>query len=216
MDIKQAYRKYKIPPNLQLHMKRAAAVGAFIIDHWSSQTALLEREIIEALLLHDMGNIIKFDFRLSHLLGEEEKNLEYWKSVQADFKQKWGNEHIATMEIAKEIGISEKTLKLLEQMGSSNLSEVFKSGDWSAKISCYCDFRVSPTGIVSVNQRFDELIERYHGRTHDLGDVAKTQARRAFCLDLEGALQEKVNFDLNKLTDLDITKYLKVVEAVQL
>lgn len=216
MNIKQIYQKYSIPPNLQLHMLRAAAVGAFIIDHWNSQIALLEREIVETLLLHDMGNIIKFDFRLSHLLGEEEKNLEYWKKIQVIFRTKYGNEHTATMKIAKEIGVGEKTLKLLELTGSSNLNEVLEKGDWSAKISCYCDFRVSPMGVVSVNQRFDELTARYHGRSHDLGDIAKTQQRRVFCLALEESLQEKVNFNLKHLTDLDISKYFKVVEAVQL
>lgn len=216
MTIKQIYQKYNIPPNLQLHMKRAGAVGALIIDYWRDPSSLEKSAIIETLLLHDMGNIIKFDFSFSHLLGEEETNIEHWKSVQADFKQLWGNEHTATMEIAREIGVREKTIKLLEQMGSSNLGDVLEKGDWNAKISCYCDFRVSPTGVVSVNQRFDELIDRYHGRSHDLGDIAKTQQRRVFCLALEGLLQKGVNFNLSELTDFDISKYFKVVETVEL
>ncbi len=168
--------------------------------------------IIEALLLHDMGNVIKFDFRFSHLLGDEEANIKFWKEIQLKFKQKYGNEHTATLEIAKEIGVSPQTFGLLEWTGSSKLEQVTDTMDWSAKITCYCDFRVSPFGIVTVNERFDELVNRYHGRTHDLGDIAKTEQRRLFCLQLQEQLQKMVNFDLNLITDQEIEKYFKMVE----
>ena len=109
MKIKQIYLNYRIPPNLQDHMLRAASVGAYISDHWKNKADLDKNSMIQALLLHDMGNIIKFDFRFSYLLGKEEANTGYWKKIQQEFIKKYGDdEHVATVEIAKEIGLRDR------------------------------------------------------------------------------------------------------------
>lgn len=210
MRILQVYQDYKIPPNLQLHMIRAASVGAFIVDEWKEKNILDKTSIIKSLLLHDMGNIIKFDFKYAHLLGEEKKNVEYWKKVQQEFIQKYGNdEHVATVEIAKEVGLNGRVFELLNAIGSSKLSQVLENPDWNKKLVCYCDFRVDPHGIVTVNQRFDEIVERYKGREHKLGKIEETEKKRLFCLELQTQLQTMVNFDLNSITDNQVQNYMK-------
>ncbi len=59
MTIQQLYEKYEIMPNLQLHMYRVAAVAKMICDHF--QKPINKQEVIITCLLHDIGNIIKFD-----------------------------------------------------------------------------------------------------------------------------------------------------------
>src|SRR5438045_2401455 len=107
MNISEIYKKYKITPLLQQHQLRAASVGAYIADHWNIKQQIDKDGIIQTLLLHDMGNIIKFDFDDSELNPSDEK--EYWKAVQKEFVEKYGHdEHIATNMIAKEIGVTAK------------------------------------------------------------------------------------------------------------
>jgi 5'-deoxynucleotidase YfbR-like HD superfamily hydrolase len=60
MTIQDVYIKCAIPENLQLHMLRAAAVGHIIIRHWYKNEIEGERVLL-ALLLHDLGNVLKFD-----------------------------------------------------------------------------------------------------------------------------------------------------------
>lgn len=193
-------------------MTRSAAVGAYIADHWKKENKLDKTSIIQALLLHDMGNIIKFDFRFSHLLGEEEKNVYYWKKVQEEFKEKYGlDEHVATIAIAKEIGLKDKAFEFLNVIGSSKLNQALQTDDWNKKIVVYCDFRVDPHGIVTVNQRFDEIVERYKGREHELGKIEETEKKRKSCLELEKQLQTMVDFDFNKLSNTDIESYIDFV-----
>lgn len=211
MKIRNVYKKYKIPFNLQNHMLRAAAVGAFIVNYWKAKP-LDKNSIIQALLLHDMGNIIKFDFKYSHLMGDEEKNIDHWKKVQQEFKEKYGNnEHEATTQIAKEVGLEAEAFELLEAIGSSKLQKALETKDWNKKIVCYCDFRVDPHGIVTVNKRFDEIVSRYEGRQHELGNIEETEKRRKLCLQLQEQLRTMVDFDLNTISDNDIESYLKVV-----
>lgn len=216
MKIGQIYQQYKIPPNLQLHMIRVASVGAFIVDHWKEDK--LDRiAIVQALLLHDTGNIIKFDFKYSHLMGREEKNIGYWKKVQQEFKEKYGDdEHLATLEIAKEIGLEDKTFELLNAIGSSKLQQALETEDWNKKIVCYSDFRVDPHGIVTVDKRFDEIVSRYKGRQHELGNINETEKRRLFCLELQKQLQTMVNFDLDILANNNIQKYLDSVSGFEI
>jgi len=60
MTIQQIYDHYDIMPSLQLHMLRVTAVAAMIVESFNQP--LDKNNIIKACLLHDMGNIVKFDF----------------------------------------------------------------------------------------------------------------------------------------------------------
>jgi predicted HD phosphohydrolase len=44
-------------PYLQLHMRRVAAVGELIL---SAESDASKDDVVAALLLHDLGNIVKF------------------------------------------------------------------------------------------------------------------------------------------------------------
>ena len=190
MQISDIYTKYTIPPNLQDHMFRVAAVGAYISDHWREPTYLDRAAIVTALLFHDMGNIIKYDFKHSHLMGEREAGrIDFWKKIQKEFSLKYNNdEHVATTAIAKEVNIECRAIEILQSMGSSKLQNSIESKDWSVKVASYSDFRVDPLGVVTVDKRFDDIVLRYRGRAHVLGKIEETEAKRKRCLHLEEQL----------------------------
>lgn len=208
MNIREIYHKYNIPPNLQLHMLRVAAVGYYIAQNIETKNIDVE-VIIKTLLLHDMGNIIKFDFSNTALLGEEKNRIEYWRTVQSDFIQKYGgDEHTATESIAKELGVDNYIIYIISNRGSSHIHSVLNSNDWNLKISSYADFRVDPFGVVSVDKRFDDIKARYKKSTHVLSNIKKTKEKRRSCLLLEKQIQRVVSFDLNDIDN-------KVIEPVQ-
>lgn len=74
MKIQEIYRRYSIPPNLERHMLQVAAVGEYICTHWSGPE-LNSQLILQALLLHDLGNIVKFKRPFLGELEQEMRNV---------------------------------------------------------------------------------------------------------------------------------------------
>src|SRR3974390_1594724 len=101
--ITEIYRQYPITKNLQEHQLRVAAVGTLIARH---MTEPVDADgITRVCLIHDMGNLLKFD------LGQTPEWLEpegagYWKTRQAEMSARYGHdEHAATKKIARELGV---------------------------------------------------------------------------------------------------------------
>lgn len=156
MKITEIYSQYKIMPNLQLHQLRVAAVATQIAMAAGEEINATDLESIKAAtLLHDMGNIIKFKLGLFPESLEPE-GLEYWEGVKQEFIEKYGgDEHVATQEIAAEIGISERAMQLLNSIGFSKAPENINSNDLAVLIVCYADHRVSPDGVTSLDERME-------------------------------------------------------------
>lgn len=159
MTIQQVYEKYHIMPQLQLHQLRVAAVATQIVQH--SSAALNLNEIQAACLLHDMGNIIKFQLNLfPEFLNPE--GLEYWQSVKENFILKYGrDENKATLIIAEDINVSGKIQTLLKSFGISHSQSNLESNDLDKMICCYSDQRVTPREITSLEARILEGKERF-------------------------------------------------------
>lgn len=165
MNILQIYKHYKIMTQLQLHQLRVTAVAKQIIDDFNEK--LGEKEIITACLLHDMGNIIKFNLDLYPEFNEPE-GTKYWERVRQEFVDKYGEEeHAATHAIAREIGISDRAYEILEAIGFANSIKNAKHSDFSKKIAAYADDRVDVTGIMSVDQRLKLGNKRYQKRKNN-------------------------------------------------
>ena len=165
-------------PNLQEHMLRVAAVAALICDNFYE--SLPKDEIITACLLHDMGNIIKFKLESFPEFLEPE-GLSYWQNVQDEYIKKYGkDEYRAHDEIIKEIGVNKRVVELIQSISFLGAPKIAAGKDFSKKITQYCDGRVDPFGVVSLEQRFSDLRKRYahHGEN--------TPERNAF----ENALKE--------------------------
>lgn len=162
MTAQEIYEKYKIMPTLQLHQLRVAAVGQVLCN------AIFEfedeEEVIATCLLHDMGNIIKFDLNYFPEFLKPE-GLEYWQKIKDEYIQKYGNEeHRATQTIVAEITHSETIFKCVNQIGFSKLQETEKDESFVKKICAYADMRVGPHGVIPIEERLADGRKRYEGR----------------------------------------------------
>ncbi len=166
MTIDDIYTKYQIMPQLKTHMLRVAGVGNIVAENWKSgcDTKL----VTDLCLLHDMGNIVKFDLtnRDESKFGKMEK-VEYWQQVQKEYWDKYGrNAHDATNGILREAKLTrfieyineEEKLYFMEAQ-EAQLSKA----SVAAIILMYSDCRVTPQGVVSYRERIDDLKARYGG-----------------------------------------------------
>lgn len=135
MTIGQIYEKYHIMPNLQTHMYRVAAVANSLCTHFKNECDA--ESVIAAALLHDMGNILKFD-----LTGQEK-----WLHLQREFKEKYGtDEYVATVAISREVGVTQRVVELISAVSFSHSSENVSTPDYEKKTVCLCRHASSPSG----------------------------------------------------------------------
>ncbi len=207
--ISEIYTKYKIMPNLQEHMFRVAAVASLVCDNFSDP--IPKEEIMTACLLHDMGNIIKFDLSQTKDFLNKNIDLDYWEKVRAEFRERYGeNEHQATLQIIKELGVSKKVSDLVAIV---DFSEIFNIFDKSIEkqITLYTDCRVDPFGVVSVEERLLEGRNRYKKRKNQATDEHWELAKSIF-LKLENNIFSKCRIkpaDINNKTTAPIILALK-------
>lgn len=159
---REIYAAYKIMSGLQLHQLRVAAVGKLICDNFDKP--INERDVILACLFHDMGNTIKFEPKLMPDVYQPE-GVEYWLGVKAEYIKKYGNNpHNANVAIAKELGLSERVVEMMDAVGFSRLKNVVQSLSVELKVLQYADMRVAPLGIRSMEERITEGRTRYEAR----------------------------------------------------
>lgn len=165
--VSDIYDKYKIMPALQNHMLRVAGVASLICD--SIENPVNRKDLIITCLLHDMGNIIKSNLEYFPEFLEP-KGLKYWQKVKDEYFKKYGaSEHLATLKIIKEIGVSNKVSDLITRIDFSEIFDIL-SKPIENQISLYADCRVSPFGIVSFQERFLEGKNRYKNRKNRITD----------------------------------------------
>jgi len=159
-SILDIYGVYHIFAHLQLHQLRVAAVAKLICDHLTPP--IDNHAVVEACLLHDMGNILKVDLD-EPLFPEDfsQEGIACWKVTQEEIRCKYGqNVHIATVNIAKEIGVASTTMYIIDAIGFSHTIETLQK-PLDAQIGCYSDMRVAPDGVESMLNRIDEAKRRY-------------------------------------------------------
>lgn len=164
-NILEIYEQYKIMPNLALHQLRVASVISLIIQNLDIE---VDRDVaIESGLLHDMGNIIKFDLNYFPEFNEP-KGIEYWKKVQSEYFEKYGtDEHEATQKILKELNVNPRVIEIDSNMVFRNLCVDKEGNDWELKLLHYADMRVGPFGILSYEDRMEDARKRYEGKIDD-------------------------------------------------
>lgn len=160
--VQDIYTEYTIMPSLQLHQLRVAAVGKMICE--STKVSVDARDVTLACLFHDMGNIIKSDLAYFPDFVEPQ-GLEYWQNVKKDFIAKYGeDQHIANPAIAKEIGLPERVIDLIDGIGYSKLPQIVAGSDVEQKISEYADTRVGPHGVLPLKERMLEGKRRFDAK----------------------------------------------------
>jgi len=196
MKIVEIYRKFGIPPNLQQHMIWVAGVAEFITDHWKGGQ-IDKNRLIKASLVHDLGNIVKFNFdKYPEFLGEEIKNIEFWKQKQSEIISKYGSDdHLVTQKMLNEIGLDNKSIEVISAKSFANAVETLNSNDWYLKILLYSDMRVLPFGICTLEERLEDIMKRmpqYYSRP-DIKDLLDA------CRKIEVEIQQNINCDVEEI-----------------
>lgn len=164
-DIESVYEEYQIMPNLREHMLRVAGVATLICD--AIDCEIDRGKLILGALLHDMGNIIKFNLNYFPEFLEPE-GYEYWAQIQEGYFEKYGrDEHHATTEIMKELNVRSDITIMVSEMVFGALCEHQKSNNLELKILHYADMRVGPFGVLSYEDRMEDVRKRYANVPHD-------------------------------------------------
>ena len=203
MTIQEIYEKFGIPPNLSEHMLTVTKVCLFLKDHWIGPELDWEK-VTKTALLHDLGNIIRFDFD-KHLefWGDEAKRIDYWKSIQKQTIEKYGEEeHAATEKMLQEVGIDQETITTILNKTFGNSVKVSQSEDWYSKILLYADMRVMPFGVSTLEERMEDIrnrIPKYSTRV-DFGDLVNA------CKEIEKQIQENINVPVSEITKVSVER----------
>ena len=215
MNILDVYKKYQIMPNLQIHQLRVAAVASLICKNLKGESIINQTEILKSCLLHDMGNILKFDltFFLDFIQPE---GLEYWEQVKKDFKKYGDNEYFATQNIIKELGQSENVLENSNKTGFSKAKQVLESANLSWMICNYADMRVGPKNILTLKERTEDGRER-HERNNSAGKNNRNFVEVVVALEkMEKIIFEKCNILSSDINDISVEKEIESLKGVQI
>lgn len=208
VNISEIYQKYKIMPILASHQIKVAAVALAICE--SLEEKVDEDSVVLACLFHDMGNIIKSN--LDYFSEENISNKEYWKEVKREYIERYGNEeHKATYEIAKELNLSEKVINIIKTIDSKDIVELKDSLNLEDKLCIYCDNRVAPFNVVSIEDRNEEIKKRYEKHPNNFnGD------KRDFFMknlrEIEKQIFSKSKIKPEDLNDDFIEKYIEIIK----
>lgn len=198
-----------------MHMLRVAAFGTIVTDKFDPNITIDRESLLKAMLIHDMGNILKFDMNVTRSLGINEEQIRIIEIIQSEFRQKYGSdEHTATYAIAHEIGVPPKAHHILTNMGSSKIKHMISTDDWEVKIATYADNRIDPRGVTTLMKRWQDVLDRYKGTAHKLGDAVEVEERKNHSFELERQIQSKCNLDLQNINDSTIAPYIERVRRV--
>lgn len=213
--ISDVYDEYRIPPWLQLHQLRVAAVGAMV----ARAHGIDDRTVIMTDLFHDMGNILKMDFAGGNFIKSitPEEEVPYWRGVQDEYRAKYGSdEHAATLAIAVECGLPSDVCTMIDRMRFSETPGIVLDGPLEMQIAKYGDLRVAPYGIVSVEERMLEARARYRDKKFDASAAGLSQEvlieTEEMCRDVEARALEGAGIraeDINDASAAPIVEELK-------
>lgn len=160
MKISDLYAKYDIMPQLATHQLRVAGIAKIISAQWDEETA---KQCVIACLLHDMGNLVKFE----NMMDPD------WIRIQARYRAKYGTDaHTATMGILLEAGLPLYADYVQEEAdlyhATPTTRAIFETASKPAVMILYADLRVKPAGVVSMEERTRDLIERYKNKRTEM------------------------------------------------
>lgn len=207
-NIMKIYVEYGIPENLQMHMLRVAACSKKIIDNWCG-AELNVQALYRVLLLHDMGNLVK--------IPKEEFSDSVFQAVRRKYFDLYGkDDHKVSLTIAKELGLSEYELALMNDKVFVNNENIMVSNSFETKIGAYCDQRVAPDCVMTLLGRLYEAKERYKDKPGTSMNNPKTD-RLIYCADIiEKQIMEYCSISPEEITDdsiYDNIEYFKGYEV---
>ena len=200
MQIIDIYKKYHIPQQLQLHMLRVAACSNLILDNFEGKK-INKESIIRVCLLHDMGNIAK--------IKDNPDNDNEFVNIREKYINKFGlDDHRISLAIGKELGLSDHELQIMQGKESKRNEEIMNSDSFEIKICAYCDERVSPIGVESIQKRLEDAKIRYKGTASVWGDEKKADYLIAYALEIEKQIMQYCTIKPEDINDDSIEKYM--------
>lgn len=187
MKVEDVYDKFEVPENLRVHMLRVTMVAMTIVNGWNGHD--LDKEIVrKGALVHDLANIVKFKLEDGSPLKEK----------QAEMINKYGSDdHLATEKMLRELGIDDQLIEIVQGKSFGNAIEVEKSGSWPLKILFYSDMRVTPSGVVDLETRLNDVVTRLERYRDDPKKGKLMESVR----EIESELQKMTNTNLSAIND---------------
>ncbi len=194
-----------IPPNLVRHHLEVGAVAKVFVDHWQGP-AIDKDLVLRTALLHDLGNLVKYTFPLEHRKYHEVvENEAFWQQKQQELVKKYGQDADKVTEaILKEYGFKKEAL-LLKEIRLGKYGSKFKAISDEAKLVFLADGAVSPEGVVGVEARIADVMQRYAGNEKMYLWVGALRKNKDY-------LQKHLDFNLADLTQFDWDEIIKEVK----
>ena len=210
--ITDIYEQYKIMSHLQMHQLKVAAVAKQIID--ALPVVVDTNAVLTACLLHDMGNVIKFNLvHTKEIFGFSDEEIQEIAHIQKEFIEKYGDdEHVVIIEIAKEIGVSKKIITLISQHQFITICIDKDGKNLEQKILHYADLRVGPLGILSYQERMDDAGRRYRNHPKKSLEEKKRLELVACGKEIEKQLFSSLSIKPEDITDESSEK---IVDALK-
>jgi hypothetical protein len=164
--------------------------------------------LLETMLLHDLGNLIKFDLRPEapyHLMLPAE--LPFYTALQLLWRAKYGLEaDEATCKLITKIPLKNgpRISQIILDHTAGTLAATVAKNDWLQKLCDYTDFRIGPHGMLTLAERFIDLKHRYAYRQLDWANQTGIDQRLKAFQTLETQLQTQVRCNLADLTAVDL------------
>lgn len=198
MLIKEIYKQFSIPSNLIDHMLAVCGVVDFLDTHWNSQESVNWIITKQAALLHDLGNIVTFDFdRYPQLLGKEFAQIVDWKAKQKEMIEKYGtDDHEVTEKMLREISVPNEVITIAIQKSFGKSIAISESNNWPLKLLHYADLRVSPIGVGSLHARLQDI----HARIPSYATRSDFAQLTSACYALEREIQNHIDVPLSAIT----------------
>jgi hypothetical protein len=204
MTIKQAYEEYMIPSNLQRHMLTVGALAEFVHKYWKDGR-LNKNTLVKSALLHDIAKPINFDLSKQASYGMTEKDISKLDRLQKKLKLLGGNEHEIAIKICENIGCSKEVIETVGNTDWSYIPRLIKENNMGSLFVIYCDMRVGPNGVLSMEQRLEELKQRTGESWHvENGIKVETIIKMNVSIDLRDVNNESINPDNEELLGLNI------------
>lgn len=198
--ISQIYQQLGIPKHLQKHMLDTASICYLI----SLKTVKDFDTLVEEMLLHDVGNLLK--------LQPHEITCDLTRWIRDYLYNKFnGDDHLATNYICKLYGFTDDRIERMNQKTLANNVNIAKIDDIKVKIEAYCDQRVAPEGVVSLQERLEELKKRHSkikGATL-YGENAEKIIKAAF--EIEEQVMKEANMSKESITKEKIENISKAL-----
>lgn len=196
MTLPQIYSSYSIPGNLQQHMLRVAGLARLLTNHWQGPK-INKQAIVQACALHDIAKPIDFEIDKQAQFGLSEQEIKDLVKLQQRLKADYGhNEHQIALKICQELGCAPRVGELIDQLDWNNLPELLIKNDVEVLLVVYCDMRIGPKGILSIEERHQELAHRE--------TVPNLKKRIENGLKLESKLAPQVELNLQQISNEQI------------